>query len=70
MFDVVTDNLSVNEKAFKSLQKTYAPRSICSVEHPINNAFCSAFHTIFDTTHLMKNIRNNWVSEKPGHLNF
>ena len=70
VFGVVTDHLSVNGKAFKSLQKTYAPRSICSVEHPITNAIFSAFHTIFDTTHLMKNIRNNWVSEKTRTLEF
>ena len=36
----------------------YAPLNIL-----LKNAIFSAFHTIFDTTHLMKNIRNNWVSE-------
>ena len=62
VFGVVTDNLSVNEKAFKSLQKTYAPRSIYA---PLNILLKMQFFL-----HLIKNIRNNWVSEKTRTLEF
>ena len=70
VFGVVTDNLSVNQKAFKSLRETYTPNSICSVNHPIDNEYFSSFYTLYDTTHLMKNIRNNWITEKIQTLEF
>ena len=63
VFSVVTDNLSVNQKTFKLLHETYYSHSICSIKHPINTHF-SSFYTLYDTIHLLKNIRNNWITEK------
>ena len=70
VFGVVTDNLSVNQKTFKLFHESYKSTSICSVEHPIPNSQFSSFFTLYDTTHLMKNIRNNWITEKTKTLEF
>lgn len=70
VFGVVTDNLSVNQKTFKHFHKSYKSSSICSVEHPIANTQFSSFFTLYDTTHLMKNIRNNFITEKTKTLEF
>ena len=70
VFGVVTDNLSVNQKAFKTLREKYKPRTICSIDHLIENKHFSDMHLFYDTTHLMKNIRNNWITEKTKTLEF
>ena len=70
VFGVVTDNLSVNQKTFKDFQTSYTSQSICSVDHPISNTQFSSFYTLYDTTHLLKNIRNNWITEKTKTLEF
>ena len=70
VFGVVTDNLSVNQKVFKTLREKYKPRTICSIDHPIENKHFSDMHLFYDTTHLMKNIRNNWITEKTKTLEF
>ena len=68
VFGFVTDNLSVNKKAFKHLHQSHTATSISSVEHPIENEHFSLLYTFYDTTHLFKNIRNNWVTEKTKTL--
>ena len=70
IFSVVTDNLSMNQKVFKILWEMYTPLTICSVEHPIENTNFPDLYTLYDTTHLIKNIRNNWISEKTWTLEF
>ena len=70
VFGTVTDNLSVNQKAFKTIHERYTPDTIHSVEHPIPNDHFPSFLTMYDTTHLMKNLRNNWITEKIGTLEF
>ena len=64
VFAFVTDNLSVNQKAFKQLHDSYVSTSITSIEHPIENEQLSSLYTLYGTTHLFKNIRNYWVTEK------
>ena len=70
VFGVVTDNLSVNQKVFKTLYEKYKPRTICSIDHPIENKHFSDMHLFYDTIHLMKNIQNNWITEKTKTLKF
>lgn len=67
---IVTDNFSVNQKAFKSLREKFTPRSIYSIDHPIKNDCFSILHLLYDVTHIMKNIRNNWTTEKTKTLEF
>ena len=51
VFSVVTNNLSVNQKAFKILREMYTPHNICSVEHPIENTNFPDMYILYDTTH-------------------
>ena len=48
----------------------YTPHTICSVEHSIENTNFPDLYTLYDTTHLIKNIRNYWISEKTRTLEF
>ena len=63
---VLTDNLSVNQKAFKSFHAKYTSNSICWIKRPIN----TSLFVIYNVTHLMKNIRNYWITEKTKTLEF
>ena len=69
VFGAVTDNLSVNQKSFKTIHERYTSDAIHSVEHPIPNDHFPSFLMMYDTSHLMKNLRNNWITEKMAHLN-
>ena len=53
---IVTDNLSVYQKTFKTLREKFTPRSIYSIEHPVANYRFSTLRLLYDVTHLMKNI--------------
>ena len=63
VFGVVTDNLSVNQKSFKTIWEKYTPRTIYSTDHSIPNERFSSFVTC--TIHLMK----HWL-KKFAHSNF
>ena len=67
VFGAVTDNLSVNQKSFKRIHERYTPDTIHSVEHRIPNDHFPSFLMMYDTPHLMKNLRNNWITEKKWH---
>ena len=64
------DNLSVNQKTFKTLREKFTPRSNYSIEHPVENDRFSTLRLLYDVTHLKKNIRNNWITEKNRTLEF
>ena len=70
VFGIMSDNLSVNQKTFKLFHNTYNSQDIYSVTHPINNSLFEKLFTLYDPTHLFKNIRNNWVTEKTQTLEF
>ena len=38
--------------------------TLSSVVHPISNPRLPSLYLIYDPTHALKNIRNNWISEK------
>ena len=67
---VMSDNLSVNQKLFKMFHTNYESNSIFSIVHPIKNTRFSYSYLFYDPTHLFKNIRNNWVTEKTQCLKF
>ena len=64
IFGTVTDNLSINQKSFKTIRESYTPNTIDSVEHPISNNHSPSILAMCNATHLMKDLRNNWISEK------
>ena len=70
VFLSMTDNLSFNQKTFRLFHKEFVSNGITSIEHPIANCFFEEFFLIYDSVHLMKNVRNNWVTEKTKTLEF
>lgn len=57
---IKSNNLSVKfcQKSFKTIYKRYTPDAIYSGEHPIPNDHFRSFLMMYDTTHLMRNLRN------------
>lgn len=67
---VMTDNLSVNQKMFKLLKTEYGQHSLTAVSHPRTNTLLKCLHLFYDPPHMLKNIRNNWTTEKTQMLEF
>lgn len=67
---LVTDSLSTNVKLFKFLLRDWPTPSLSpwKIKNP-NDANHSIF-LLFDPTHIFKNIRNNWISEKCKEIDF
>ena len=65
----MTDNHSVKQKLL--LQQKYHKESLSAICHLISNVvhFIS-MNPCFDPTHMLKNIRNNWTTEKTQMLEF
>ena len=66
----MNDNLRANQKMFSIFHKTYKPRSLFSIAHPIPNDTIDELFLLYDPTHLLKNIRNNWCREKLQKLKY
>ena len=67
---MMSDNLRVNQKVFKSFHQNFTSLNIYSVTHPIPNQKFQALYTLYDPTPLFKNIQNNWLTEKTQTLDF
>ena len=67
---VMTDTLRANQSLFHKMHEFYGSKSLWSVTHPINNEEFEELFVLYDATHLFKNIRNNWVTEKTRRLKF
>ena len=59
VYMAMNDNLRANQKMFSIFHKTYKPRSLFSIAHPIPNDTIDELFLLYDPTHLLKNIRNN-----------
>ena len=70
VFSLMCDDLSVNQKTYKMFHETYDSLGIASISHPHKNSKFDTLFTLFDPTHLFKNIRNNWCTEKNQTLQF
>ena len=67
---VMTDNFRVNQSLFSKMHAVYTSTAIWSITHPIENKEFEELFLLYDPTHLLKNIRNNWVTEKTRSLDF
>jgi hypothetical protein len=56
---ITSDNNKVNVKLFKNVCDGNIASHISNPFHPDKNIYL-----LFDTVHLVKNIRNNWLNEK------
>lgn len=70
VFLVMTDNLRCNQTTFTDFHDKYGTVNEWSVNHPIPNSHFDILFVLFDPTHLLKNVRNNWVTEKTQILLF
>ena len=71
VFSIMSDNLSVNQKTFRMFHEAFQSLGISSVVHPFPNSKFEVLFTLYDpTTHLFKNIRNNWMTEEMQKLKF
>ena len=70
VYALMSDNLRVNQIVFKLLHQMFQSLSKFSVVHPIPNVKFQALYCLYDPTHLFKNIRNNWVTDKTQTLDF
>ena len=70
VFLVMTDNLSVNRKMFDMLKSVHGQASLAAINHPLKNEYFDFLSLFFDPTHMLKNVRNNWVTEKTQTLDF
>ena len=48
----------------------YGTTNEYSISHPIPNSVFRDLFLLYDPTHLFKNIRNNWITEKTKSLSF
>ena len=70
VFLVMNDSLKSNQKMFSLFHQNFESKSISSIKHPIeNDQYCELF-LLYDPVHLVKNIRNNWCTEKMKMLKF
>ena len=69
-FTLMADHPKVNQKCFKLFHQNFTSFNIFSVAHPVPNDKFPALFIFYDPTHLFKNIRNNWLTEKTQVLTF
>jgi len=60
VFQLVTDNLSVNTRLFKLLNPNESTLK-CEVPHPTDPS--RTIHLCFDSSHIIKNIRNQFIDK-------
>ena len=60
----ITDNHKINQKYCTLFNR----KSLCEAVHPLNNE--RPWFLLFDTVHLLKCIRNNWISESSKMISF
>ena len=70
VYMVMNDNLKTNQKMFTLFHQNYDCKDIFAVSHPVQNPSFQELFLLYDTTHLLKNIRNNWCTEKQQRLKF
>lgn len=68
VFMIMSDNLRVNQKMFKLFHANYESLSIFSTVHPVEGSVFSKLYLLYDFVHELKNIRNNWLTEKTQTL--
>ena len=55
---------------FKLFHENQTSFSVSSVVHLVSTSKLISLHLIYDPTHALQNIRNNWVNEKNQTLSF
>ena len=61
---------TTQQKTYKMLLEDFDSLGVASVAHLCKNSKFKVFFPLFDATHLFKNIRNCWYTEKTQMLEF
>ena len=69
-FLLMTDNYRVNISNFNMFHDAFKSLNSYSIEHPIANSDFKCFYLMYDIVHIIKNIRNNWQTEKNAKAPF
>ena len=70
VFLVMCDDLRANQRAYTLFREEFGAHDVFAVNHPIPNPTFEILYLLHDPTHLFKNIRNNWVTEKMKTIDF
>ena len=70
VFLVMCDDLRANQRAYSLFREEIGVFDVFAVNHPIVNPNFDILYLLHDPTHLFKNIRNNWVTEKMKTIDF
>ena len=66
----MSDNLRCNQSTFNDSNKKQRTAKEWFIKHPIPDSEFDLLFLLFDPTHLLKNIWNNWETEKTQTLRF
>ena len=67
---VMCGNLKYNQSIFTMFHKNRDSAIIYSVQYPIANEEYNKLFLLYETIHLLKNIRNNWCTENAQRLRY
>jgi hypothetical protein len=70
VFLLMCDNLRANQACFRMYNENFGEGDIFSCTHLVFNEVFKELYLLYDPTHLLKNIRNNWHTEKMQKLKF
>ena len=70
VFLIMCDDLRANQSTYDMFREKFGAVGIFAVNHPSPNPEFAMLYILHDPTHLFKNIRNNWVTEKFQTLDF
>lgn len=65
---LLSDNLSTNRKFHSLLRTNFPSPNLFKIPHPIDEG--QFLYLLFDSVHLIKSIRNNWITEKSQEIAF
>ena len=70
VFLLMCDNLRANRACFRMYNGNFGEGDIFSCTHPVFNEVFKELYLLYYPTHLLKNIRNNWHTDKMQKLKF
>ena len=70
VFLVMCDDLRANQKTYDMFREKFGAVGVFAIHHPSPNPEFLLLYLLHDPTHLFKNIRNNWVTEKNANTGF
>ena len=67
---MIADNLRLNQTCFNLCKEILAITGTFSCKYPVENEKFETLYLLCDASHLLKDIRNSWQTEKMQKLKF